>query len=238
MNGKSTMKFSMAWIAGFAGVALITLAVSQCYAQQSYGSPPILSTNQETIGQLAQTNNVANLEARARQTINTFKRKDSTLQTFFEKAAGYAVFPSIGEGAILVGGAYGKGLVYQNGEPIGETTLAKGTVGAEAGAESFSELIFFQSEQSLQQFKQGTFQFSAGVNAVVANAGVGAATNYRNGVAVFTTSRTGLMAKAAIGGQKFTFQPLAMGGAATGTDTGTSSGAGGNAPSPTGGSAH
>ena len=146
------------------------------------------------------------------------------LYTFFRNSAGYAVFPTIGEGGFIVGAAHGKGVVYQDGQPVGLATVTKGTVGAQAGGESYSELIFFQTPQSLQQFKQGNLEFSGGVNAVAANAGVGANTNYRDGVAVFTTSRAGLMAKAAIGGQKFTFQPLAMGGGGFGEQGGASSG--------------
>ena len=102
--------------------------------------------------------------------------------------------------------------------------MTKGTVGAQAGGESFSELVFFQTPESLQKFEQGNFAFSAGVNAVAANAGVGQTTQYRNGVAIFTTSRTGLMAKAAIGGQKFTYKPLAMGAAGYSGQGGTLSG--------------
>ena len=35
---------------------------------------------------------------------------------FIEDAYGYAVFPSIGKGGIGIGGAHGKGFVYQDGE--------------------------------------------------------------------------------------------------------------------------
>ncbi len=216
-------------IAGIAGMALALFTASPSNAQPSYGSGQPADGNQQTTGQTESSNSVANLETQAQQTIQTFKQKDPTLATFFRSSAGYAVFPTVGEGAFIVGGAHGQGIVYQHNQPIGETTLTKATVGAQVGGQSFSEVIFFQNQQSLQQFKQGNFEFSAGWNAVAANSGIGETTNYRNGVAVFTTSRSGLMAKAAIGGQKFTYQPLAMGASGFSGQGGISSGSSSNA---------
>lgn len=232
------MKASTKWIAAMAGVALAGFTPAPSYAQTSYGSGQPANANQQTAGQTGGPNGISRLETQAQQTIAVFKQKDPSLQNFFQGSAGYAVFPTVGEGAFIVGGAHGNGVVYQNGEPIGTATLTKGSVGAQIGGQSFSEVVFFQSPQSLQQFKQGNLEFSAGANAVGANSGVGKTTNYRNGVAVFTTSRTGLMAKAAIGGQKFTFQPLAMGAAGFSGQGGTSSGGSSNPANPNKGAAH
>ena len=43
-------------------------------------------------------------EAAAQETITRFKKADSTLQAFFDRAYGYAVFPSIGKGGLIIGG--------------------------------------------------------------------------------------------------------------------------------------
>ena len=212
-----------------AGITLLTLAALPCYGQQGTQS----STGNSSTTEQA-TNDVATLEDQARQAIQTFKQNDATLEKFFRDSAGYAVFPTVGEGALIVGAGHGKGIVYQNGQPIGEATVTKGSVGAQIGGQSFSEVVFFQSPDSLRQFEQGNFEFSASINAVAASSGVGSATNYRNGVAVFTTGRAGLMAKAAIGGQKFTYQPLAMGGAGLGGQTGTGFGTSSNNIAPIG----
>lgn len=222
------MKASTKWIAGFAGIALAAVTASPSYAKQTYGSGQPAKGNEQTTGQTEETNGIETLEANAQQTIATFKQKDPGIESFFHNSAAYAVFPTVGGGAFIVGGAHGKGIVYQNGQPIGETTVTKGTIGAQVGGESYSELIFFQNPQALQQFKQGNFEWSGSVNAVGANSSVGAATNYRNGVAVFTTSRKGLMAKAAVGTQKFTFQPLAMGGGGVNGQSGSASGSSSN----------
>jgi len=69
---------------------------------------------------------------------------------------------------------------------------------------------------------------SAGVSAVAAASGVAQTANYTHGVAIFTTSSTGLMAQAAVGGQKFSYEPFAMGGATVPGQSGKGSSAGGS----------
>src|SRR3954470_3790256 len=94
-----------------------------------------------------------NLHADAQATIEAFMQKDPALEKFMETSAGYAVFPNITEGGFIVGGAHGDGLVYQNGKPVGEATVTKASIGAQAGGQSFAEIIFFQTPEALQQFK-------------------------------------------------------------------------------------
>ena len=45
-----------------------------------------------------------------KMTIAQFMDKDPGLKSFFEKSYGYAVFPTVGKGAYIVGGTYGNGL--------------------------------------------------------------------------------------------------------------------------------
>src|SRR3974390_2111207 len=61
-------------------------------------------------------------------------------------AYGYALFPTIGKGAVGIGGAYGKGRVYQKGKQIGDTSMTQVTVGFQAGGQAYSQLILFENE--------------------------------------------------------------------------------------------
>ena len=195
------MKASTHYMIGITAMALFVGSVSAQTERQPAGA-------QDQASPPASQSTVAGLETQAQQTINIFKQKDPTLDALFQSAAGYAVFPTVGEGAVVIGAAHGKGLLYQNGQPVGQATVTKASVGAQVGGQSYSELIFFQSPQALQDFKNGNFEISAGLSAVAARDGAGRAVQYSQGVAVFTTSRTGLMAQADIGGQKFAYQPL------------------------------
>jgi len=149
----------------------------------------------------------AKLRSEATQTVSAFKRADPGLATFFDSSAGAAVFPTVGKGGLIVGGAHGKGVVYEKDKPIGQASMTQASVGAQVGGQTFSEVIFFETPQALTDFKEGKFEMSAEVSAVVAAEGASKAAKYKHGVAVFTLPKKGAMVQASIGGQKFKFQP-------------------------------
>lgn len=141
------------------------------------------------------------------QTITRFSQRDPGLQRFFDKAYGYAVFPTVGKGAIGIGGAYGKGQVFERGRPIGTSKLVQVTIGFQWGGQAYSELVFFEDKAALARFKSGNLEFSAQASAVAIALGASATADYENGVAVFTMTKGGLMYEASIGGQSFSFEP-------------------------------
>jgi len=147
------------------------------------------------------------LSAEVQATIDRFKRRDGTLERWFESAYAYAVFPEIGKGAIGIGGAFGRGLVYQEGEFIGYTAMTQATIGFQFGGQAYSEVVFFQNKSALNNFKDDKLAFSAQVSAVAANAGASRNAKYTAGVAVFTIALGGLMYEASVGGQDFDFEP-------------------------------
>jgi lipid-binding SYLF domain-containing protein len=148
-----------------------------------------------------------NAENEARDTIARFKEADPDLKAFFDKAHGYAVFPTVGKAGMGIGGAYGKGTVFEGGEAIGSASMKQLTIGLQLGGQTYSEIIFFEDEKALDDFKQGNFELGAQASAVAVTKGASADADFDNGVAVFTLAKGGLMAEASVGGQKFSFEP-------------------------------
>ena len=148
------------------------------------------------------------LRSESQQALAHFLKVDAGLQKFVDESAGYAVFPNVGKGGLIVGGARGKGIVYEKGRAVGQATMTQASIGAQAGGQSFSEIIFFENSDALRDFKAGRFEMSAEVSAVVAAEGASKTARYKHGVAVFTLPKKGLMVQASIGGQKFKFEPL------------------------------
>jgi lipid-binding SYLF domain-containing protein len=134
------------------------------------------------------------------------KKSDPGIQKFFDEAAGYAVFPTVGKGAIGIGGAHGKGLVIVNDKAIGKTSLSQVTVGLSLGGQKYAQFIFFKDETALGHFQRGNYEMGAQASAVAVTAGASADADYDSGVAVFTNIGGGLMADASIGGQKFSYE--------------------------------
>ena len=142
----------------------------------------------------------------ATKTVGVYKKADPGLATFFDTAAGYAVFSGVGKGGAGIGGAYGKGILFEKGKAVGKTTLTQVTVGLQLGGQTYSEIIFFETEKALAEFKGSNFAFSAQASAVALKSGASANAKYRDGVAVFTATKAGLMFEASVGGQKFTYE--------------------------------
>ena len=137
--------------------------------------------------------------------LNNFK-KISSLKPYFKKARGYAVFPNIGKGGFGIGGARGKGEVFEKGNVIGSTVLTQVSIGFQLGGQAFSQIIFFKDKKSLDRFTEGNFEFGASASAALITEGANASADYSDGVAVLTFSKGGLMYEASIGGQKFSYE--------------------------------
>jgi lipid-binding SYLF domain-containing protein len=139
------------------------------------------------------------------------KAKDPGMEKIFSDAVGYAVFPTVGKGGIGLGGAHGKGWVYEGGNLIGKSTLTQVTVGLQLGGQAYSEVVFFQTQQALDNFKLGHLKLDAQASAIAVTARASADLAYRNGVAIVTMAKGGLMYEASVGGQKFSYTPVGKG---------------------------
>ena len=147
------------------------------------------------------------IRAKAEAALAKAEAQSPELTTLCRTSAGYAVFPSIGKGAIGVGGAYGKGALYEHDQFAGYCDMTQASVGLQVGAQAYTEILCFENEQALDKFKTNQMAFDAQATAVAIEAGAGKNFDYTNGVAVVTTDEKGLMAEASLGGQKFTYQP-------------------------------
>ena len=154
------------------------------------------------------TIHAADLTAGAEEAIKSFKQADSGLDKFFKEAVGYVILPKVGEGGFIIGGQRGDGLLYEKHKPVGKVIMTEVSVGAQVGGGSFSEVIFFETAEALETFKKAKWEMSAKAKANVAASGVAANAKYEQGVAVFTLPKSGAIVSAAIGGQKFKFEPL------------------------------
>lgn len=134
-----------------------------------------------------------------------FIKKDPSMSNLFINAYGYAIFPDVGKGGAIVGGAGGDGALYEKGKAIGTTKMVQVDVGAQVGGQAYREVIFFENKDAFDRFKENKVEFSGQVSAVAVKSGASANVKYREGVAVYTEEISGLMLEASIGGQKFKY---------------------------------
>ena len=163
-------------------------------------------------------------------TVQLFKNSGSSA-AFFNHCYAYAVFPTIGEGGFIAGGAHGTGRVYVGGTYTGDSSMTQLSLGFQAGGKAYSEIVFFEDKRALDEFESGSFEFAAGASAIAVTAGANAsagttgaesgasggkkdattdAAGYFKGMAVFTIAKGGLMYAVAVAGQKFDYTPRAQ----------------------------
>jgi lipid-binding SYLF domain-containing protein len=160
-------------------------------------------------------------------TVQLFKNAGSSA-AFFSHCYAYAVFPTIGEGGFIAGGAHGTGRVYVGDVHTGDSSMTQLSLGFQAGGKAYSEIVFFEDKRSLDEFESGSFEFAAGASAIAVTAGANAsagttgaesgasggkkdattdAGGYFKGMAVFTIAKGGLMYAITVAGQKFSYTP-------------------------------
>jgi lipid-binding SYLF domain-containing protein len=157
-------------------------------------------------------------------TINLFRNAGQSA-SLFQNCYGYAVFPTIGKAGLAVGGAHGKGHVYEHGKYVGDVSMNQLSLGYQAGGQAYSQIVFFEDERAFKEFTKGDFEFGADVNAVAITAAAGGSLgttgasadasggmkdaktvgSYYKGLAVFTIVKGGAMFQAAVAGQKFSY---------------------------------
>jgi lipid-binding SYLF domain-containing protein len=160
-------------------------------------------------------------------TIEMFKSAGES-NNFFSTSYGFAVFPTIGKGGLIIGGAYGEGHVYKQGTYVGDTSMTQVSIGFQLGGQAFSQIIFFEDKRAFDEFTSGNFEFGADASVVAITAGANAsasttgnsagasggkndasiaAAGYYKGMATFTITKGGLMYQAVLAGQKFDYTP-------------------------------
>jgi hypothetical protein len=159
-------------------------------------------------------------------TIDVFK-KGRPERPDVRQRYGYAVFPTVGKGGLVVGAAHGDGRVYEKGRYIGDTSLTQLSVGFQAGRpgvqrdhllrERGGAQVVHQRQLRVRRrrlaiaitasgdAKAGTQGASAGASVTKEQAAT--AGKYYKGMAVYTVAKGGLMFEAALAGQKFNYKP-------------------------------
>lgn len=153
-------------------------------------------------------NTEEDLVADSQDAIAAISQNDTNMTEIFDNSVGYVVFPNVGKGAYVIGGASGNGTVYENGNLIGYADLKQVDVGFQIGGQAFIEVIFFNSQTALDNFKKGGYELAANASAVILEEGVSRDVEFQDGVAVVTMPKGGAMAGISVGGQRFEFHPV------------------------------
>jgi lipid-binding SYLF domain-containing protein len=147
------------------------------------------------------------LSMQVEEAIALFRARDPGIETYFDTSYGYAVLPRVTKGAVVVGGAYGRGEVFAAGRKVGYCSMSQASLGFSFGGQYFRQVIFFEDKAAFDRFTMEDFTLAAQVTAVALEAGSASRSDYHYGVAIFIVPEQGLMVDASVGGQKFQYEP-------------------------------
>ena len=147
------------------------------------------------------------LSNKVNRAVAQFRATDPSIEEYFETAYAYAVLPEVTKGAVMVGGAFGRGEVFARGTKVGYCSMTQASLGFSFGGQYFREVIFFEDKEAFDLFSMGQFTMSAQVTAVVLKSGSADRAAYNFGLAVFVAADKGLMVDASVGGQQFEYEP-------------------------------
>ena len=148
------------------------------------------------------------LKSDAMDAKDAFMEANPDLQSTLADAAGYAIFPNVGKGAWILGGAAGNGVVYENDQVVGYAELRQIDIGFQFGGKAFREMIVFKTQEALDKFKQGNFEFGGSASAVIWDEGKGKALTFEEGAGVAIIPKAGAMVGISVGGQEFDYRAV------------------------------
>ncbi len=129
-------------------------------------------------------------------------------QALSDRAVAVLVFPDIVKAGFGVGGQYGQGALRRNGVTTGYYNIASASFGFQIGAQTYSEALFFMTEDALKYLdKAKGFEIGADANVAIADKGLNVDANSStiiDPIVAFVFGQKGLMAGATLEGSKIT----------------------------------
>jgi lipid-binding SYLF domain-containing protein len=172
------------------------------------GGAACTSESTRTSGSATEGSDRAAIDRDVTAAISDLHAQNPGTRTLTDNAVAMLVFPNITTAGFGIGGSYGTGALQEGGQTTAYYNLIAASFGFQLGAQSFSQVYFFNSAEALQTFRETQgFEAGVGVTAVAADFGAGGditSSTLQEPVVVVTWGQSGLMAGATVEGVKMT----------------------------------
>lgn len=142
----------------------------------------------------------------ATQSLEKLYKSNPAAEAVGKRAKAILVFPSIVKAGLIFGGAYGEGVLTRGSKFSGYYNSVTASWGWQAGAESYSYVVFLMSEKAVKYLdKSKGWEIGVGPNVVVVNEGVAknlSSSTLKDDAYAFIFDQQGLMASLSIEGTK------------------------------------
>lgn len=147
------------------------------------------------------------LDAEANAAINKFISETRGGDAFLVKAKAFLVFPEIKEAGMFVGGKYGEGVLRVQRTTKAYYSITGASIGMQMGAQKYSMIIAFTSDEALNAFLLNDDDWEAEVDGKIAvakwNSKEEIDKDYADPMVAFVFDSKGLMGSFTMEGTKF-----------------------------------
>lgn len=154
----------------------------------------------------AQAASADDINIDAAQTLRNLYKAHPEAETLAKNATAVLVFPKIIKAGLVIGGSYGEGVMNQGGKPTGYYSSVSASWGWQAGAESYSYVVFLMNPKAVEFLdKSKGWEIGVGPSVVVVNEGVAknlSSSTLKDDAYAYITDQQGLMASLSIEGTK------------------------------------
>lgn len=100
-------------------------------------------------------NGASTIDARVASTVNFMHDRYPGTRDLAAKAAGMLVMPLVTEVGLGLGGSFGRGALQVGGSTVDYYSTTSGSAGLQIGAQQFSHVLFFMTQNALMDFRSG-----------------------------------------------------------------------------------
>lgn len=100
----------------------------------------------------------------ANMAINSFIDQVNGGDPFLVKAKAFLVFPEVNEGGMMIGGKYAEGVLRRKRDTLGYYEMMSASIGMQMGAQTYSMIIAFTTDEALDQFLAENDEWETEVN--------------------------------------------------------------------------
>jgi len=148
----------------------------------------------------------AEIDKNAQAALAALYEKVPAAKELGAKAVAILVFPKVTKAGLGIGGQHGDGALIKDGKSAAYYSTTGGSVGLQAGAQTYGYALFFMNDKAVQQLNAANgFEVGVGPSVVVVDEGKAknvTTTTTKDDIYAFIFGQKGLMAGIGIQGNK------------------------------------
>ncbi len=157
---------------------------------------------------IAHADTAEELNKQAEMALENLYATNSVAKDISEEAEAVLVFPNIVKAGLVFGGAYGEGVLKEDGQVVDYYNSVTGSWGLQAGAQSYGYAVFLMNDKAVDYLKESDgWEIGVGPTVVVVDEGAAknlSTSTLKEDAYAFIFDQQGLMAGVSIEGSKVT----------------------------------